>query len=887
MIGRVEVPTDFVVLEMDEEPKDPLIFGRPFLATAGAIIDVKKGKIDLNLGKDLKMTFDITNTMKKPTIEGKVFWIEEMDMLADELLEELAEEDHLQSALTRDNKEGDLHIETLGYQKLLDMYKEAENPEEYEDLVEKVKKEDILDHVTRQTVHPVYSTEILDHVLPSDGSVITSDDWSELKAPKVDLKLLPKGLRVLKRCEETNLVLNWEKCHFMVREGIVLGHKISERGIEVDKAKVDVMMQLQPPKTVKDIRSFLGHAGFYRRFIKDFSKLARPLTRLLCKETEFTFDEECLTAFKLIKEALVTAPIVQAPNWDYPFEIMCDASDYAVGAVLGQKIDKKLHVIYYASRTMDDAQVRYATTKKELLAVVFAFEKFRSYLVGSKVTVYTDHAALRHIYAKKDTKPRLLRWILLLQEFDMEIVDKKGIENGVADHLSRMRIEDEVPIDDYARRTANGIQTAERKLSNPKITRSKPPNLSSYEKKKFFKDINHFYWDEPYLYTLCKDKIYRRCVSEDEAEGILLHCHGSAYGGHFATFKTVSKILQAGFWWPTMFKDAQDFVSKCDSCHRKGNISRRNEMPQNPILEVEIFDAWGIDIMGPFPSLYGNKYILVVVDYVSKWVEAIASPTNDARVVRKLFKTIIFPRFGVPRVVISDGGKHFINKVFENLLKKHGVKHKVATPYHPQRSGQVEISNREIKAILEKTVGITRKDWSAKLDDALWACRTAFKTPIGTTPFNLLYGKSCHLPVELEYKAMWEVKLLNFDIKTAEEKRLIQLNDLNEIRLEAYESSRIYKERTKSFHDKKIISRDFKVGDQVLLFNSRLRLFPGKLKSRWSGPFRVTAVRPYGAITLAGKDGDFTVNGQRLKRYMADQYIPEGTSVPLEEPLNA
>ncbi|KAG7559515.1 Integrase catalytic core [Arabidopsis thaliana x Arabidopsis arenosa] len=910
MIGRVEVPTDFVVLEMDEEPKDPLIFGRPFLATAGAIIDVKKGKIDLNLGKDLKMTFDITNTMKKPTIEGKVFWIEEMDMIADELLEELAEEDHLQSALTRDNKEGDLHIETLGYQKLLDMCKEAENPEEYEDLVGKVKKEDILDHITRQTVHPVYSTEILDHVLPSDESVIASDNWSELKAPKVDLKPLPKGLRVLKRCEETNLVLNWEKCHFMVREGIVLGHKISERGIEVDKAKVDVMMQLQPPKTVKDIRSFLGHAGFYRRFIKDFSKLARPLTRLLCKETEFTFDEECLTAFKLIKEALVTAPIVQAPNWDYPFEIMCDASDYAVGAVLGQKIDKKLHVIYYASRTMDDAQVRYATTEKELLAVVFAFEKFRSYLVGSKVTVYTDHAALRHIYAKKDTKPRLLRWILLLQEFDMEIVDKKGIENGVADHLSRMRIEDEVPIDDSMpeeqlmafRQLNESSQTLKSLVQvcamkdklpwyadyvNYLVSGEEPPNLSSYEKKKFFKDINHFYWDEPYLYTLCKDKIYRRCVSEDEAEGILLHCHGSAYGGHFATFKTVSKILQAGFWWPTMFKDAQQFISRCDSCQRKGNISRRNEMPQNPILEVEIFDVWGIDFMGPFPSSYGNKYILVAVDYVSKWVEAIASPTNDSRVVLKMFKTIIFPRFGIPRVVISDGGTHFINKVFENLLKKHGVKHKVATPYHPQTSGQVEISNREIKAILEKTVGITRKDWSAKLDDALWAYRTAFKTPIGTTPFNLLYGKSCHLPVELEYKAMWAVKLLNFDIKTAKEKRLIQLNDLNEIRLEAYESSRIYKERTKSFHDKKIISRDFKVGDQVLLFNSRLRLFPGKLKSRWSGPFRVTAVRPYGAITLAGKDGDFTVNGQRLKRYMADQYIPEGTSVPLEEPLNA
>ncbi|KAL0875989.1 hypothetical protein Bca101_025694 [Brassica carinata] len=257
--------------------------------------------------------------------------------------------------------------------------------------------------------------------------------------------------RVLQRCENTNLVLNWEKCHFMVKEGIVLGHKISEKGIEVDKAKIDVMVSLPPPKTVKDIKSFLGHAGFYRRFIKDFSKISRPMPKLLCKEATFSFDEECLEAFKKIKGKLVSAPIVQPPYWDLPFEIMCDASDFAVGAVLGQKKDGKTHGIYYASKTLNDAQMKYATTEKEMLAIVFAFEKFRSYLVGSKVIVYTDHAALRHLLAKKDAKPRLLRWILLLQEFDLEIRDKTGIENGVAYHLSRLRIEGGIPIDEGRR----------------------------------------------------------------------------------------------------------------------------------------------------------------------------------------------------------------------------------------------------------------------------------------------------------------------------------------------------------------------------------------------------------------------------------------------------
>ncbi|XP_013632937.1 PREDICTED: uncharacterized protein LOC106338524 [Brassica oleracea var. oleracea] len=299
---------------------------------------------------------------------------------------------------------------------------------------------------------------------------------------------------------------------------------------------------------------------------------------------------------------------------------MTDASDFAVGAVLGQRKDKKLHVIYYASKTMDEAQCRFTTTEKELLAIVFAFEKFRSYLVGSKVIVHTDNTALKYLLTKKDAKPR------------------------------------------------------------------------------------QYVWDEPYLYKHCKEDIFRRCVPEVEIPGILHHCYGSSYAGHFTTFKTVSKILQAGFWWPTMFRDAHAYIARCDACQRLGNITKRNEMSQNYILEVEVFDCWGVDFMGPFPPSFKNEYILVAVDYVSKWVEAVASPTNETKVVTKMFSSIIFPRFGVPRVVISDGGTHFINKSFQSLLKKNGVKHKVATAYHPQTSGHVEVSNREVKNILQKSV---------------------------------------------------------------------------------------------------------------------------------------------------------------------------------------
>jgi hypothetical protein len=221
----------------------------------------------------------------------------------------------------------------------------------------------------------------------------------------------------------------------------------------VDKAKVETVEQLPPLTDVKSLRSFLGHAEFYRRFIKDFSKITKPLTHLLQKDVAFDFDEKCLAAFQTLKSALVSAPIIQPPDWIQPFKIMCDASDYAVGAALGQRKEGRVHTVYYASKTLNEAQLNYATTEKELLVVVFTFEKIRSYIVNSKVIVYTDHATIKYLLAKKDVKPCLICWILLHQEFDVKIRDKKGVDNVVVDHLSRMNCgqDDKEPIEDKMR----------------------------------------------------------------------------------------------------------------------------------------------------------------------------------------------------------------------------------------------------------------------------------------------------------------------------------------------------------------------------------------------------------------------------------------------------
>ncbi|GJU91362.1 reverse transcriptase domain-containing protein [Tanacetum coccineum] len=357
-------------------------------------------------------------------------------------------------------------------------------------------------------------------------------------------------------------------------------------------------------------------------------------------------------------------------------------------------------------------------------------------------------------------------------------------------------------------------------------------------KNKFFKDVKHYFWDDPFLFKICADQVIRRCVSGQEALDILKACHSGPTGGHYGANYTARKIFDSGFYWPTIYKDAHDFVTRCDICQRQGKITQRDEMPQNSIQVCEIFDIWGIDFMGPFPSSRGNKYILVAVDYLSKWVEAKALPTNDARVVCKFLKTL-FSRFGAPRAIISDRGTHFCNDQFTKVMLKYGVTHRLSTAYHPQTSGQVEVSNRGLKRILERTVGENRASWSDKLDDALWAFRTAYKTPIGCTPYKLVYGKACHLPIELEHKAYWALKHTNFDVQTAGDHRKVQLNELNELRDQAYENSLIYKEKTKRIHDAKIKNRVFNVGDRVLLFNSRLKIFSGKLKSRWSGPFTV------------------------------------------------
>ncbi|GKA45567.1 reverse transcriptase domain-containing protein [Tanacetum coccineum] len=354
--------------------------------------------------------------------------------------------------------------------------------------------------------------------------------------------------KMLKRCEDTNLCLNWEKSHFMVKEGIVLGHKISKNGIEVDKAKVNVIAKLPHPTTVKGVRSFLGH--------------------------------------------------------DLPFELMCDASDFAIGAVLGQRHEKHFRPIHYASKIINEAKSHYTTTEKEMLAVVYAFEKFRSYLILNKSIVYTDHSALKYLFAKKDSKARLLRWVLLLQESKFKVIDTKGADNLAAGHLSRLEnpyenvldpkeINETFPLEKLNMVTFRGDSSTPwfADFANYHVGNFIVKGMSSQQKNKFFKDVKHYFLDDPYLFKICTDQVIRRCVAGQEAIDILIACHSGPTGGHYGANYTAKKVFDLGFYWPTIYRDAHDLVTRCDTCQRQGKISQRDEMPQNSIQVCEIFNV--------------------------------------------------------------------------------------------------------------------------------------------------------------------------------------------------------------------------------------------------------------------------------------------------------
>jgi transposase InsO family protein len=664
-----------------------------------------------------------------------------------------------------------------------------------------------------------------------------------------------------------------------MKEGILLGHVISQRGIEVDAEKVRVILKLKPPTQLKELRAFLGYVGYYRRFILKYADLAMPLTQLLKKNEEYSWTENRQQAFEQLRHRLVTAPILQPPDWEKPFHVYIDASAFCIGATLSQLDEnKKDHPIYFASRQMNPAEKNYTVTEREALAVVFSCKKFRHYLLGYRTIFHTDHSSLKYLVNQADLSGRIARWVLLLQEFDFEVEVRPGKHHENADFLSRLpgklntdAVEDKFPdehlwhIEGEDSKYYDIVKMLEQGVY--------PPGLNNEEKAVFLHKVGPYTLLKGVLFKTLPNQKLHRCLEDREINRVIAALHTEETGGHYAVNTTVKKIQDAGYWWPTMHRDTYRFIQSCDPCQRLGKPSPSSRWPLTPILPLSPFEKWGIDFVGPIsPAARASRsrYIILATDYATKWVEAKATRGNDAATAATFLFENIITRFGCPLEIVSDRGLHFLNATIELITEKYLIKHRKTTPYNPRANGLTERANGIMGKILNKMVAAHKTDWDIKLHSALWAYRTAEKITTLRTPFYLTYGLDSIVPIEMEIPT--ERTLIPQRLSESEslQCRLLTITTLEENRLLALERTVLQQAKRKTAYDTGLKPVTIQQGDLVLMYDSRFILFPGKLHTHWMGPYSVEKVWPNGSVTLRTLNGDLLdtrINGFRLKKY--------------------
>ncbi|CAN6678758.1 unnamed protein product [Malus baccata var. baccata] len=758
-VDNLYLPANFVILDLDEDMQTPIILGHPFMATAITLIDVEAGTLTLRV-QDQSVVFSLFEATKR---------------LGD-----------VQDCM---------HV-------------------------------DVLDSILHAEIMPCLTSDPLLNVLNGfENKNLEDEEPSKVQPPKLELKVLPEHLKYAYLGANSSLP-------------VIIAADLSST--EEDK-QLRILRSYQDAIgwTIADIKGVSPTICMHKILMEDGVKPVIDAQRRLNPIMKEVVRNEVM---KLLDAGMIY-PISDS-KWISPTQVVPKCSGITVvkndnNELVPTRLTtgwrmcvdyKKINEGYNQIPVAPEDQEKTTFT---CLFGTFAYRRMSSGLCNTPATfqrcmmsIFTglvEHVVkgivLGHLIsnrgievdkAKIDAIEKLppSTTVKSVRSFLGHAGDKKGSENVVADHLSRLIIrtaseEECLPLSEsFPDEHLFAVQFSTpwfADIVNYLVKGVVHLDLTFQQKKKFLYDVKHYFWDEPYLFKYYPDQIIRRCIPEAEQESVLKFSHHFAYGGHFGQKRTAGKILQSGLCWPTLFKDAHNWCKGCDRCQRVGNQSKRNEMPHQ-----------------------------IVVEYVSKWVEAIAAPTNQESVVLKFLQGVIFPRFGIPRVILSDGGKHFINKPFANLLAKYGINHCVATPYHPHTSGQVEVSNRELKCILEKTVGLTPG-----------------------------------------------------------EQRKLQLNELEEIRHAAYESSRIYKKRTKAFHDSQILRKEFQPGQKVLLFGSWLKLFPGKFKSGWTGPYLVTKIYSHGAveITNEAQGNAFKVNGHKLKPYVESPFDTAYESLTLKEPV--
>lgn len=673
---------------------------------------------------------------------------------------------------------------------------------------------------------------------------------------------------VLTCVQEAGLVLNPKKCCFGAKEIKILGHLISEKGIKPDPDKVKAVNNFPVPKTVKDVKSFLGLCSYYRRFIRNFCFRAKPLQDLLKGDKKFSWDQAQEDSFKDLKSAMTSQPVLALFDEDSPTELHTDASGYGIGAVLVQHQNGSEKVIAYASRTLSKAEQNYSTTERECLAAIWAITKFRPYLFGKFFNIVTDHHSLCWLANLRDPSGRLARWALRLQEYSVSIIHRSGKKHGDADCLSRN------PVNDNCLPEVNSLAAITDLAAKQRQDPSLDVQIRACEESGDLSQSRFSLVND----VLCKKnfdpsgKQWLPVIPKNMRLEILRHFHDEPTAGHLGFAKTYDR-LRKRFFWPGLLRSVRLYVAHCKECQRRKTAPLKPPGYLVPIPPAEVpFQRIGMDLLGRFPkSQSGNKWIIVSTDYLTRYAITKALPTAEAPEIAKFLVEEILLTHGAPRTIITDRGQVFQSKLIAEINKQCNVIHRMTTAYHPQTNGLTEKFNKTLADMLSMYVDVEQKTWDQILPFVTFAYNTSKQDTTGYTPFFLTFGREAettldtifHLPgqnTESDYVA----RLI---MNTEESRQLARLRTLKA------------QDKDKRHYNSKHRSVQYRPGDLVWIFIPVRKVGRSeKLLKRYFGPYQV--LRQLSEVTYEVYDFDPTSKRRKSKEIvhvlrMKPYYEPE------------
>lgn len=646
---------------------------------------------------------------------------------------------------------------------------------------------------------------------------------------------------VIERIRCAGLTLNREKCEFCKPELRYLGYVVNESGLLVDPEKVEAILQIPTPKNVTEVRRIVGVASWYRRFVPNFSTIVAPLTALTRKNAKFMWDNKCEEAFSKVKENLVQAPVLSCPNFDRPFFVQCDASDFGLGAVLLQKQDDEERVICYLSRSLTKMERKYSVTEKECLAVLFAIEKLRPYLEGTHFTVITDHYSLKWLNSIKDPVGRIARWAVRLQQYDFDIVHRKGKENVVPDALSRS-----VPIIDAVSDGPSDRWYREMCLKVEKY----PSKYSMWwlDNGRLFKRAKHTY---PALAN--PETEWLIVVPRENRTNIIKANHDPPTCGHLGVFKTFSRIAQ-NYYWPKMRADVGRYVKRCEICLQmkpEQQAARGHMLSQQPTISRP-WQAISVDLVGPLPrSSMGYAYVLSVHDIFSKFTLFFPLRQATAQGIVRWIEDYVILIYGRPNKLIADNGVQFRSKIFRELMDKYSIELRYTANYHPQ-ANPVERVHRVLKTTLSSYVSSDHKKWDRYLGKVALAIRSATHEATGLTPNFIVFGRE----VSVTERPLNDRPVADGTYDTAARAQALTqvFSDVQKRLAQAYE-------RTKKVYNLRRRSEKFQLGQKVwkknYVISDATKNFSAKLAPKFTGPFaiaRILSPWSYELTELSGRN---------------------------------